>query len=72
MIICNAKRTRTYIKTILLEKALVFLLWNFSLIHCTPKGADGDFCRKLHTHGFSVTDNLPLSLKNTSYIFSPR
>ena len=31
--------------------------------------ADGEFCRKLYTNGFSVTDNLPHSLKNTTYIF---
>ena len=31
--------------------------------------ADGEFCRKLFTNGFSVTYNLPHSLKNTTYIF---
>ena len=71
--ICHAKRTKQYSKTILLlEYAFVFLFYNFSLIHCTPKGADGDFRRKLYTNGFSVTDNLLHSLKNTSYIFSDR
>ena len=32
--------------------------YNISLIHCTPKGSDGDFRRKLYTNGFSLTDNI--------------
>ena len=31
--------------------------------------ANGEFCRKLYTNSFSVTDNLPHSMKNTTYIF---